>query len=96
MGDRIKSVRNLLLEAVEIQDEQERSHFLSQACGPDLSLRNEVEELIRAQAAAGAFLPEQPASGAAQLALVPGVPAARPAVDPASPLSENRGDRIGR
>ena len=60
MNERVKSVKNLLLEALEIENPQDRDRFLAAACGGDLVLRAEVEELIGAQAAAGGFLPETP------------------------------------
>jgi hypothetical protein len=63
MNERMKSVQNLLLEALEIENPQDREAFLVEACGADSALRAEVEELIRAESAAGGFLPETPATG---------------------------------
>ena len=47
-------------DAMEIADAKAREDYLSKACGADQALRNEVEELLRAQAQAGRFLPDQP------------------------------------
>ena len=56
--ERWKQVKELLGTALEM-DPTHRSTFLDQACGNDLSLRNEVERLLRAEAKAGAsFLHE--------------------------------------
>jgi hypothetical protein len=63
MSKRVQSVQDLLLRALEIADPQERARFLAEACGTDLALRIEVEELIRAAADAGGFLPARPAIG---------------------------------
>ncbi len=96
MNDRVKSVQKLLLEALEIQDGHERSEFLARACGADNGLRMEIEELIRAQEAAGAFLPEEPAPGAAQAALASAVGCMGPEIRSESALNETPGERIGR
>src|SRR5215831_19028552 len=53
-------VRTIFLGALEIEDPERRSAFLAQACGTDSRLRQEVEELLAAGAAAGRFLPERP------------------------------------
>ena len=63
MSERIKSVQDLLLRALEIANPQERTRFLADACGADLALRTEVEELIRAAADAGSFLRAKPGAG---------------------------------
>jgi hypothetical protein len=63
MSKRLRSVQDLLLRALEIADPQERARFLAEACGVDLALRTEVEELIRAAADAGSFLPAKPVVG---------------------------------
>ena len=63
-------LRRIFLDALEIQGVQERALFLSRACGSDSMLRREVEELLRANAEAGQFLPEQPATSAARGALL--------------------------
>src|SRR5438876_5512183 len=46
-------------EALKLQPE-ERSEFVARACREDLALRKRLEELLQAEAEAGAFLPEQP------------------------------------
>jgi hypothetical protein len=63
MSKRVQSLQDLLLRALEIADPQERARFLAKACGNDLALRTEVEELIRAAAEAGSFLPAKPVAG---------------------------------
>ena len=65
MSKRVKTVQDLLLRALEIVDPQERAGFLADACGADLALRMEVEDLIRAAADAGSFLPAKPVTGPA-------------------------------
>jgi non-specific serine/threonine protein kinase/serine/threonine-protein kinase len=45
-----------LFEAAVSLDPEQRSAFLDRACGDDGSLRQEVEELLHADAAAGSFL----------------------------------------
>jgi hypothetical protein len=61
MSEQQNSLQIIFVEALEIEDAQQRAAFLFQACGTDSALRREVEELIQAHAAAGNFLPEQPA-----------------------------------
>jgi hypothetical protein len=51
-------------EALEIESAEERLAFLRQACGGDARRRAEVETLLSAHAAAGAFLEAPAASGA--------------------------------
>ena len=70
MNERIRAVQNLLLEALEIPDATERQKFLAHACGADLALRREVEELLDAEAASGAFLPDTPPPEVVQAKLV--------------------------
>src|SRR6266446_9296356 len=70
MNETHNSLRTIFAEALEIQDAQRRAAYLSQACGEDLALRGEVEDLLKADAATGPFLPEQPAASAAGAALV--------------------------
>jgi hypothetical protein len=67
MNKRVRSIQNLLLAALEIENPSERTAFLTKACGTDSELRTEIEELLRAQAAAGHFLPENPAGRANKL-----------------------------
>jgi hypothetical protein len=45
-----------LFEAAVSLDPAQRSAFLDRACGDEGSLRQEVEELLHADAAAGSFL----------------------------------------
>jgi len=97
MNDRLKSVQNLLLEALEIENVTERAAFLSDACGEDLALRQEIEELLRAQASAGHFLPENPAAEGARAAALGAAEAlAAPLFEADTPVTEKPGDRIGR
>lgn len=64
MSERVRSVQNLLLQALEISNPKDRAKFLVVACGADLALRIEVEELLRAAAESGSFLPPGPVGGA--------------------------------
>jgi WD40 repeat protein/serine/threonine protein kinase len=68
MNDRLKIVQSLLLEALELESAEERAAFLAEACGADVDLREHVETLINAQAAASQFLPDRPSAGAAYAA----------------------------
>ncbi|MGI6417452.1 MAG: protein kinase domain-containing protein [Thermoguttaceae bacterium] len=52
---------SIFAAAARIQSEEERKAFLDQACGENAELRAEVEELLRASAAAGSFLNHPPA-----------------------------------
>jgi hypothetical protein len=45
-----------LFEAAQSLDPEQRSAFLDRACGDNGSLRQEVDELLQADAAAGSFL----------------------------------------
>src|SRR6201989_1200646 len=56
MANRVEHVA-ALFEAALALDPEQRSAFLDRACG-DNSLRDEVEELLRADVAAGSFLKE--------------------------------------
>src|SRR3954471_6188462 len=47
-------VKNVFHSALE-QPEEQRSWFIADACGSDTALRAEVESLLRAHVAAGAF-----------------------------------------
>jgi len=97
MANSENPVQSIFLEALEIKDPKEREQFISQACGADLALCREVEELLRANATMGQFLPEQPAITAARAALV-GVAEALNADSSISevPLDEMAGHCIGR
>ncbi len=97
MNDRLKSVQNLLLEALEIESASERAAFVSEACAGNLALQKEIEELIRAQDSAGHFLPENPAQDGARAAALGAVEAlAGPMLDAELLGIEKPGDRIGR
>ena len=96
MSEHDNSLRTIFMEALEIEEPQPRAAFLSQACGVDVKLRKEVEELIQAAAAARNFLPGQPAASAAQAALQGVAEAIDPGRRHCAPLAETPGDRIGR
>jgi len=70
----------------------ERAAYLADACAGDATLRERVEELLRASQEAGAFL-QDPAAGARR----PVDAAASPGpVSNGAALGEKAGDRIGR
>ncbi|MCX6921980.1 MAG: serine/threonine-protein kinase, partial [Verrucomicrobia bacterium] len=97
MSEQLKVVQDILLEAVEIADAREQAVFLSRACGVDLALRREVEELLQAEAEAGQFLPDIPGTNAAHAALADA--AEELALHPGPlqvHLTEKPGDHIGR
>ncbi|MBS0266420.1 MAG: serine/threonine protein kinase, partial [Planctomycetes bacterium] len=48
--------RDIYLEAVDISDPRALQHFLDEACAGDAALRQNVEELLNSNAAAGCFL----------------------------------------
>jgi WD40 repeat protein/serine/threonine protein kinase/tetratricopeptide (TPR) repeat protein len=50
----------IFTEAMEIADAKARTAYLSEACGNDYLLRQEVEELLEAESRVGDFLPDQP------------------------------------
>ncbi len=54
--EHLQKVEEIFLEAVEISGSEDRSRFLDEACANDISLRNEVENLIRQDANAENFL----------------------------------------
>ena len=54
-----RSLRDLFGDVLEIQGASERAAFLDRVCGKDTPLRRDIEELIRAEAAAGEFLSPQ-------------------------------------
>jgi WD40 repeat protein len=87
--DRLSAI---FAEALEIADAKEREAYLARACGADTDLRQQVEELLRADAhaQAGQFLPDQPVSDIGKS--LPLGSASRTA----SLGSEKPGDRIGR
>ena len=45
MSEQQNSLRTIFVEALEIEDAQQRVAFLSRVCGADAALRREVEEL---------------------------------------------------
>jgi eukaryotic-like serine/threonine-protein kinase len=82
---------------LEIDAPQQRAAFLNRACGTDAALRRDIEELIKAQALAGRFLPDQPGACDAQAVLLDGAEAiAPPAARLQVPITEKPGDLIGR
>src|SRR5262245_36633254 len=96
MSKRVHSAPAILVAALEIRDPQARAEFLSDACGNDVALRHEVEELIAADAEAGNFLPDRGLAGPR-----PDLGGRADTLDspPASvgvQLTEKPGDRIGR
>ena len=98
MNESIQAVQRILLEALEVNDPQQRAAFVAEACGTDAQLRQEVEQLLAAEAGIGQFLPDQPLTNAARAA-VPPVPRAlegSEAAAPAAPVTERPGDSIGR
>src|SRR5215831_13857171 len=56
-----RKLREIFLEAAEIEDGVARAAFLDRACGGDALLRQRLEELLAADSAAGPA-PAQPAS----------------------------------
>ena len=74
-----EKVEALFEQALKFKPE-ERAAFLAGACGADATLRVRVEELLRAHADAGGFLPTDP--GRQKTIVIP--------------ITEQPGDRIGR
>src|SRR5215831_1009213 len=95
MSDDRPSIQEILLEALEIEDAAQRETFLTRVCGTDQALRQEVEELLRANAAAGQFLPEQPVSKAAESLLPAAFRPVRTNGTSFRSSQERLGDRIG-
>jgi hypothetical protein len=91
-NERVESIQLLLLQALEIDEPHQRAAFLSEACGTDLTLRQEIEGLLQAEAQAGRFLPPCPAVTSAPAALLGILPSALVQVA----AMEKPGDRIGR
>ena len=81
--DRDKLVKEIFADALEKANAAERAAYLTQACGNDAQLRQQVEALLLAHEKAGGFL-EEPA------AALPGGTIVVP-----TPLTEKPGDRIG-
>jgi hypothetical protein len=55
-------LRELFLEAAEIEDAEARATFLDRACGQDADLRRRVEELLAADQEVGQPPPQPAAS----------------------------------
>src|SRR5215467_7389084 len=97
MNERQHLLRHIFAQALEISDASQRAAFLAQECGSDGNLRRKVEELIQAEAEAGHFLPERPATTGSSAALKEFVGAlGRNDVLSTAPLGEKPGDHIGR
>ena len=60
MSDEQLNLDSLFLAALEIETPEQRAVYLAQSCGDNVSLRNEVEQLLRSHQQAGSFL-EMPA-----------------------------------
>src|SRR5438552_14744860 len=56
MTEARKSLRALFDEVSEIEPEEARREFLNQACGTDAALREQIDQLLRANETAGGFL----------------------------------------
>ncbi len=78
-----KSVKEIYLAALQQAEGPEREAYLTQACGRDPRLREQVIELLQLNSQAGDFL-ETPVPGVSDL-----VPATR------ADLEEKPGDKIG-
>src|SRR5512139_2835274 len=86
MSDQLQSPETLLATVLEISGDAERRAYLERACGSDAALREEVESLLAAHAAAGEFLQHSAPRGAGAAQKTMFIP----------PLSETTGTRIGR
>ena len=62
MSDNKPNLDSLFLAASEIESEAGRDAFLADACGDDLDLRQQIEQLLQSDQHAGSFL-EKPAPG---------------------------------
>ena len=56
--ERWQQVEEIFSEAVDLPAGEERASFLDARCGADAELRREVENLLRADEEAGAFIVE--------------------------------------
>ena len=56
MSDEQLNLDSLFLAALEIETPEKRAVYLAQSCGDNVSLRNEVEQLLRSHQQAGSFL----------------------------------------
>src|SRR5262245_57692640 len=82
-----KSLQDLFSAALELEDAAERARFLDDSCGADATLRERVENLLRAREEMGGFMAQPtraPGPGSSQTRRV-GIP-----------LTEKSGDWIGR
>src|SRR5215471_17477740 len=96
MSEKTNSTQSILLEALEIQDQQQRATFVARACAGDSELRREVEDLIQAHSAADQFLPEKSAVTEVRSAVIRTAEAAVPEAQNHRLLSAgNTGDRVG-
>ena len=96
MSERTQQVRDVLLEALEIDGEADRANYLARACGTDRMLRREVEQLLQAAAQASGFLPEQTGNRPAADAFVESAAELYGSTLRHAPGREHPGDRIGR
>ena len=62
MSDDKPNLDSLFLAASEIESKAERDAFLAGACGDDLELRQQIEQLLQSDQHAGSFL-NKPAPG---------------------------------
>ena len=62
MSEDKPNLDSLFLAASEIESKAERDAFLADACGDDLDLRQQIEQLLQSDQHAGSFL-EKPAPG---------------------------------
>ncbi len=85
MDPRKQRIEAVFDQAVELKSPGERAAYLSQACGEDPQLRQEIEELLQAHERAGGFLAATLSEGAPL-----------PLTDSRASPSEKPGDYIGR
>jgi hypothetical protein len=84
MAESKYSARTIFNEALEIEDARQRAEYIAKACGSNAALRQKIEELIAADAAAGDFLAPR------------GQASAERATVPVVDLTEQPGERVGR
>ncbi|MGE3821599.1 MAG: serine/threonine protein kinase, partial [Isosphaeraceae bacterium] len=60
MPQTARDLRSIFCEAIDRSDPHDRERYLDQACDGDVTLRREVEALLRAHLAAGDFLETLP------------------------------------
>jgi serine/threonine protein kinase len=82
--NRDKLVKEIFADALEKADTAERAAYLTQACGNDAQLRQQVEALLQAHEKAAGFLEEPVATPPGKTVVL------------STPLTEKPGDRIGR